>query len=252
MIYAPYTSAFASVRQHFDNPRIKDAPVLAVTADADAAGPVQLTATAAHTALYGPETDPRLSAAIWDAALAAARADATSDGTAKLLVILLALPMLSGTVHRICGRLRADRSDVEAEMILTLLSELAALDPAPPLSITPLVKAARNRAWNFAREGLREIPSTQVERISQDRALVPAARTTDDVPPQQALDVQVDRPDGPEGLRAPLRFRVRPEHVREEALVPAAGGATACCPRSRRRSRRRVGTLPIRPFARRP
>ncbi|MDF9807408.1 hypothetical protein M2436_005955 [Streptomyces sp. HB372] len=248
------TSAFASVRRHFDHPRIKDAIALTITmnaeADATTAEPVQLTVTAAHEALYGPDSDPRLSAAIWEATLAAAQADTTPHGTAKLLAIRLALPMLSGTVHRVCGRLRADRSDVESEMILALLGELAASEPATPLGITPLIKAARTRAWRFAREGLREIPSTQVERVSQDRALA-AAGTTESGSSPEVLDVQVDRPDGPEGLRAPLRFRVRPEHLREEALTATPGG-TAIRPRRRRRSRHRVGTLPIRPAAGRP
>ncbi|MFF0335600.1 hypothetical protein ACFYUM_23850 [Streptomyces fimicarius] len=253
------TSAFASVRRHFDHPRIKDAIALTITVNAEAdetpAEPVRLTVAAAHEALYGPDSDPRLSAAIWEAALAAAQADATSHGTAKLLAIRLSLPMLSGTVHRVCGRLRADRSDVESEMILAFLGELAASEPTAPLHITPLIKAARTRAWRFAREGLREIPSTQVERVSQDRALTPAGTTESGSSPE-VLDVQVDRPDGPEGLRAPLRFRVRPEHLREEALTVTPGGAAVrpptYRPRRRRRSRHRVGTLPIRPSARRP
>ncbi|OLO30231.1 hypothetical protein PZ61_0206675 [Streptomyces sp. MNU77] len=247
------------MRRHFDHPRIKDAIALTITMNAEADGttaePVRLTVAAAHDALYGPDSDPRLSAAIWEATLAAAQADTTPDGTAKLLAIRLALPMLSGTVHRICGRLRADRSDVESEMILTLLGELATSEPAAPLCITPLIKAARARAWRFAREGLREIPSTQVERVSQDRTLA-AARTTESGSSPEVLDVQVDRPDGPEGLRAPLRFRVRPEHLREEALSVTPGGTAdrppAFRPRKRRRSRHRVGTLPIRPSAGRP
>lgn len=259
MIDSYGTSAFASVRRHFDHPRIKDTIALTITmnaeGDAATAEPVRLTVAAAQEALYGPDSNPRLSAAIWEATLTAAQADATPHGTAKLLAIRLALPMLSGTVHRVCGRLRADRSDVEAEMILALLGELAASEPATPLRITPLIKAARTRAWRFAREGLREIPSTQVEHVSQDRALAPAGTTESGSSPE-VLDVQVDRPDGPEGLRAPLRFRVRSEHLREEALTVTPGGTAdrppAFRPRRRRRSRHRVGTLPIRPSAGRP
>ncbi|MCC0575274.1 hypothetical protein [Streptomyces californicus] len=251
--------AFASVRRHFDHPRIKDAIALIITMNAEAdettAEPVRLTLSAAHEALYGPESDPQLAAAIWEATLAAAQADVSPHGTAKLLAIRLALPMLSGTVHRVCWRLRADRSDVESEVTLALLGELAASKPATPLHIAPLIKAARTRAWRFAREGLREVPSTQLERASQDRALAPAG-TPESASSPEVLDVQVDRPGGPEGLRAPLRFRVRPEHLRQEALTVTPDGtadsSTTFRPRRRRRSRHRVGTLPIRPSAGRP
>ncbi len=255
MIHPSPTSVFASVRRHFDDLRVKEATLVTVDTDANSAEPVRLTAAEAHDALYGPDADPQFSAAIWEAVLRTARIDLTPHGTARLLVIWLALPRLTGTAHRACRRLRADRSDVEAEMTLALLEELTAMDATAPLSVAPLVKAARARAWQFARAGLREIPSTQVERTTQDRALTSADEPTDTAAARQGLDVRVDRPDGPDGLRAPLRFRVDPEHLREDVFADVENGIRVHAMNRRtrkRRSRRRVDTLPIRPVVRRP
>ncbi|MFJ6738181.1 hypothetical protein ACIQOU_04605 [Streptomyces sp. NPDC091279] len=256
MTYPPPTSVFASVRQHFDNPRVKDAVTVTVTADTNGAAPVRLTAAEAHEALYGPDADPHFSAAVWTAVLSASLSPRASHGAEKLLVIWLALPRMAGTVHRICSRLRADRSDVEAEMALALLQELAAPGTASRLSITPLIKAARKRAWCFARARLREIPSTRVETITQDNAVNVTDETVDtSTRRQQGLDVQVDRPDGPDGLHAPLRFQVRPEHLRDEAFVgidDEVGARKVGRSIRNHRIRRRVGTLPIRRAARRP
>lgn len=254
MIYHHPASVFALVKQHFDNAEVREAALVIVDTDANSPEPVRLTAAEAYEALYGPDADQQLSAAIWAAVLSTARADRTAHGTARLLMIWLALPRLTGSVHRICRRLRADRSDVEAEMVLGLLEALTAADSTGQLSVTPLIKAARTKAWNFARADLRELPSTQVEHITQDRSLTPVSEASGTSPAQQDLEVQVDRLDGPDGLRAPLRFRVRREHLREDASGEAESGTKDSTPRRctrRRRASRRVGTLPIRPVARR-
>lgn len=72
-----------------------------------------------------------------------AQSDLTPDSTGKLLAIWLALPRLTGTVHRVCTRLRADRSDVEAEMALALLEKLTDQDGASRLTGSSLLHAAR-------------------------------------------------------------------------------------------------------------
>ncbi|MFS0695208.1 hypothetical protein [Streptomyces nitrosporeus] len=253
MIYPPIASVFASVRQHFDNPRLKETAL--VTIETDGAAPVQLTAAEAHEALYGPGADPLLADPIWEAVLSAARVDRTSHGTERLLAIWLMLPRLTGTAHRVCRRLRADRSDVEAEMLLALLEELAAPEGTESPSVASLLRAARTRAWEYARAHLRETPSTQVEHITQEHALTSVETAPDTSWAPQGLDVRVDRPAGPDGLRAPLRFRVHAEHLREGVLTSAENRPVLHtdhpCTR-RRRSRLRVGTLPIRPHAGRP
>ncbi|MFK0135710.1 hypothetical protein [Streptomyces murinus] len=253
-MYPLSSSVFASVRRHFDDPRIADAVLVTVPVDAERAEPVRLTATEAHEALYGPGSDPRFAAAVWQKVLRTALRDLAPQGTGKLLVIWLALPRLTGTVHRVCTRLRADRSDVEAEMVLALLEELAAPDFASRLCDSSLIHAARARAWHFAREGLRELPSTAIERISQDRALT-ASGAAADAPAKDVLDVRVERPDGPDGLCAPLRFRVRPEHLRKGAFADIDDGTRdrSMHPDSRKKRRpgRRAGTRPVRPAGRR-
>ncbi|MFE9413283.1 hypothetical protein ACFYN0_31525 [Streptomyces sp. NPDC006704] len=242
------------MRRHFDDPRFGDSVLVTVPSALEGAEPVRLTAIETREALYGPGSDPQFAAEIWKEVLSTALSDLAPHGTGKLLAIWLALPRLTGTVQRVCTRLRADRSDVEAEMVLALLAELAAPDAASRLSGSSLIHAARTRAWCFARDGLRELPSTLVERIAQDRAL----STSDgevDAPAEECLDVRVDRPDGPDGLRAPLRFRVRPEHLRKGVLADTddgtGGRSTHHAPRKNRRSERRAGTRPVRPAGRR-
>ncbi|MGW3651612.1 hypothetical protein [Streptomyces sp. NPDC000878] len=245
---------FASVRRHFDDPRVGDSILVTVPSDIEGAEPVRLTAVETYEALYGPGSDPQFAAAVWKEVLGTALSDLAPHGTGKLLAIWLALPRLTGTVNRVCTRLRADRSDVEAEMALTLLEELAAPDAASRLSDSSLIHAARTRAWCFARDGLRELPSTHVERIAQDRALS-ASDGEADALAEECLDVRVDRPDGPDGLQAPLRFRVRPEHLRKGALADTddekRDRSTHHDHRKNRRSKHRAGTRPIRPAGRR-
>ncbi|MGK5627250.1 hypothetical protein [Streptomyces sp. URMC 123] len=253
-MYPPSSSTFASVRRHFDELQVGDAVLVTVPTDIEGVEPVRLTAAETHVALYGPGSDPQFAAAIWKEVLCTALSDLAPHRTGKLLMIWLALPRLTGTVHRVCTRLRADRSDVEAEMVLALLEELAAPDTASRLSDSSLIHAARSRAWRFARDGLRELPSTEVERIAQDRALT-ASDWEADAPAEEGLDVQVDRPNSPDGLRAPLRFRVRPECLRKGAFINTDDGAwgrsTRHGPRKQRRSGGRVGTRPVRPARRR-
>ncbi|MFI0777167.1 hypothetical protein [Streptomyces sp. NPDC021212] len=227
---------------------------MTVPTGTEGAEPVRLTAAETHEALYGPGSDPQFADAVWKEVLRTALSDLAPHGAGKLLVIWLALPRLTMTVHRVCTRLRADRSDVEAETVLALLEELAAPDAANRLSGSTLIHAARTKAWRFARDGLRELPSTQVERIAQDRALT-APDGEADAPAEEGLDVRVDRPDGPAGLRAPLRLRVRPEHLRKGTFADTddvtRDRSTRHGPRKKRPSGRRVGTRPVRPAGRR-
>ncbi|MFJ1648292.1 hypothetical protein [Streptomyces sp. NPDC088258] len=229
---------------------------MTVAADATGSEPVRLTPSEAHTALYGPGADPEFSAAIWQAVLGTALADRTSHGPEKLLVIWLALPRLSETADRICDRLHADRSDVEAEMTLALLEGLTASDDPSHVAIATLIDTARIRAWCFARAGMREIPFTQVEDLAQDRAVSTTDETADTpTTTRESLDVRVDRLDGPDGPQAPLRFQVRPEHLREDTFddsVDETGARRVERGPRKRRIRRRVGTSPIRRAVRRP
>ncbi|MFD5552642.1 hypothetical protein ACFWIA_02245 [Streptomyces sp. NPDC127068] len=252
-MHPPSSSMFASVSRHFDEPRVRDAVLVTVPPDAERTEPVRLTAAEAYEALYGPDSEPQFAAAVWKEVLRTAPTDVTPHGTGKLLVIWLVLPRLTGTVQRLCMRLRAERADVEAEMVLALLEELAAPDAASRLSDSSLVHAACAKAWRFTRDGLRDLPSSQVKPTAQDRALT-ASDGKADAPGGESLDVWVDRPDGPEGLRAPLHFRVRPDHLCKGAFADTddeTRDRSACDGPRKRRSRRRAGTRPVRPAGRR-
>ncbi|MBX7554864.1 hypothetical protein K1Y78_44805 [Streptomyces sp. tea 10] len=242
------------MRRHFDDPRVGDAVLVTVPTGPEGAEPVPLTPAETHRALYGPGSNPQFAAAVWKEVLRTALSDLAPHGAGKLTVIWLALPRLTGTVHRICTRLRADRSDVEAEMVLALLEELAAPDAASRLSASSLIHAARTRAWRFARDGLRELPSTQVECITQAHALT-ASDGEADAPADESLDVRVDRPDCPDGLHAPLRFRVRPEYLRKGAFTDTDDGTRDRSAHHGSRRKRRFGrstsTRPVRPAGRR-
>ncbi|MEU9331777.1 hypothetical protein AB0D49_01250 [Streptomyces sp. NPDC048290] len=221
---------------------------------------IRMTAADAYQALYAPEPDPCLSAAIWEAALRTARTDHTPDGTGKLLLIWLAAPKLTEAVQLICGRLRTDRADVESELVLALLEGLAEYSPnssgaragvAIPAEsgIEPLLKAAHTRAWQFARADLRETAPNRLKDLAHDES--PHLEAADDVPSatgHQVLEVRIVRPAGPDGLHASLRFRVRPEHLRADTLADGEAGAKGRPDRGRdsrkRRAKRRMRSAP--------
>lgn len=242
-------SAFTLVRRHFADPEIRDTPQLTVHAGEEGE-PVRLTAAEAHEALYGPEPVPRLVSAIWRAALADARAERTPHGHQRLLLIWLALPQLTGTAYRICGRLNADRSDVEAEMVLALLTGLSVDDGEPPLSAEELLKRARASGWCLARASLRETPSAWWENRAEQATMESGTTDQPEAAPERpyAVEIEVERPDGPEGLRAALRFRVQAEQLRHANLVHRSGGSgrRGGDHRTGPSGRRRVGSLSLR------
>ncbi|WP_328913037.1 MULTISPECIES: hypothetical protein [unclassified Streptomyces] len=251
MTFSTSSSAFAAVSRHFDDPRAREDVRLTVAPDGDGGQPLSLSPAEAREALYEPASDPALSAAIWQEALVRACADRTPGGSWQLLLIWLALPQLTGTAYRICGRLRADRADVESEMILALLEELRIADPATLPSAQALIKAARSHGWRFARAGLRERPSAHLENLADDSC---RTVTGGENLEQQDFEVEVVRPDGPDGLRAPLRFPIPAERLEREVLNSLADdlGLHEVMRRAgHSRNRRRIGTLSLRRRARR-
>ncbi|MGW1431260.1 hypothetical protein ACWD6K_21905 [Streptomyces sp. NPDC002431] len=253
-MYQSSSSMFASVNRHFSEPAVAESVILTIPTDIEGADPIRLTATEMYEALYGPASNSQFAAAVWRAALHTAVGDLTPHGTGKLLVIWLALPRLTGTVRRVCARLRADRADVEAEMVLALLERLAERNVSDDISESSLLHAARARAWRFARDGLREFPSIYVEHMAQDHALVTSSDESD-APAENGLAVQVDRPDGPDGPAATLRFRVSPERLLKNGFRSTKGESKDVpehhTPRKKRRPGRRTSTRPVRPAGRR-
>ncbi|MGV9270264.1 hypothetical protein ACWDRR_37115 [Kitasatospora sp. NPDC003701] len=240
------SSVFAVVARHFANPRAQEDVQLTVPS-ADANGqPLPLTPDGALEALYRPGAEPELTAAIWQEAILAAATEAGSMGSHQLLLIWLMVPRLTRTAYHICQRLRADRADVEAEMVLTLLAELRTADlSAPPLA-EGLIKAARSSAWRFARAGLKETACAFLENLGDNSRLTPYDEP-EPPGPQGGMEVEISRPDGPDGLRTPLRFTLPANHLGKEALLRLTGGAVPRDSRRRARTSRAtsVVTMPV-------
>ncbi|MGW5353733.1 hypothetical protein ACWERV_24865 [Streptomyces sp. NPDC004031] len=212
MTVAGTSSVFAAVAEYFDNPRVAEAVRLTVITDDGAA--VRLTPAQAHQALYGPTPDPALAAPIWQATLNGAREESEPSEMWGLLLIWFALPRLTGAAYRISHRLRADRADVEAEMVLGLLEGLRSDEPP---TMDDLLKAVRSRAWRLARASARETASAALEHLADDHA-VPRDDLPDPEQPRQ-LQVEVTRHEGTDGLRAQLRFTVSRESLGRQALT---------------------------------
>ncbi|OCC07665.1 hypothetical protein [Streptomyces sp. PTY087I2] len=196
----------------------------------DNAAPVLLTPAQARDALYGPGLDPSLVTPIWQAVVQAAAAEHGSADTWRLLLIWLALPRLTGTTFRICRRLRADRADVEAEMVLALLEGLQSDERLTADSVDGLLKAVRSRAWRLARSGAREFADDTVERLADSRGLLcDEAQGAGSIRSHQ---VEVTRHERVGELRAQLRFTVSPESMGRRALAalmePAERRAVIC------------------------
>lgn len=233
MTFSSSSSAFAAVTRYFGNARSMEGARLAIPGYDGR--PVSLSPAEAHDVLYGPSKEPDLCAAVWQAALSAARAERGPRVAQRLLLIWLSLPRLAGTVHRICDRLRADRSDVEAEMLLALLEGLRTLDSSSPRSAHLLIKEARNRGWRFARSSRHESPSARLEGLADGSSCTAGESSVQPRAPQRSA-AAAERLEGDAftgliddlGLREVVRHAVRPGR------------------------RRRTGAFSLRPGGRRP
>ncbi|WAL75568.1 hypothetical protein OU787_30990 [Kitasatospora sp. YST-16] len=218
------SSMFAAVARYFANPRAQEDVRLTVPSTGVGGHPLSLTPDDALAALYGPDPEPELTTQIWQAAVLSAATDPGSMGSHQLLLIWLMLPRLSRTSYRICRRLRADRADIEAEMVLSILAELRTADPGALPLAENLLKAARSNAWRLARTGLKETPCTFLENLGDDSRLTPHEEPE---PPEQqnGTEVEISRPDGPDGLRTPLRFTFPADRLGREAFRRLTSGA---------------------------
>ncbi|MFF1960249.1 hypothetical protein ACFVWX_25145 [Streptomyces sp. NPDC058220] len=244
--------ALAAVGRHFDDPRIQDEAQLTIRLPGGGARPVLLSPAEARELVDRPVADPELAAAVWQSALAEARAEATSRDPGQLLLIWLLVPRLTGTARRICERLRADRADVESEMMLALLEEIPGVDLPGELAAQALVRAARSAGWRYARTRWREKPADWLENVADSAGDGFEDSIAEDAERQPQLDVVVPRPAGSQGLRATLRVSAPAEQVEAAVLTGLADdyGVREVVWRARR-TRRRVGTLKLR-LGRRP
>lgn len=239
--------ALAAVGRHFDDPRIQDKAQLTIQLPGGDARPVLLSPAEAREVVEGPVADPELAAAVWQSALAEARAEATSRGPGKLLLIWLLLPRLTGTARRICERLGTDQADVESEMVLALLEEIPGADLPGELAAQALVRAARSAGWRCARTRWREKPADWLENVADSAGDGFEDSIIEEADRQFQLDVVVPRPAGPHNLRATLRVLAPAEQVEAAVLTGLADdyGVREVVQRAGR-ARRRVGRLKLR------
>ncbi|MET8840373.1 hypothetical protein ABZW67_09785 [Streptomyces rubiginosohelvolus] len=246
------SGAFTAVKRHFTEPWTAEELRLEVFAEE---GTVPLTPAQAFEGLYGPAASPALESEIWRVCIRRAKDEyeAGSGGRWQLLLIWLLLPRLSGTVYRACTRLRASQPDVEAEAVLGLLETLTTLDPDFPDAAASLASAARSRAWRSARSARPMIPVGHIEDLVKE-ANHPGAEGSSVLEGSSSnWDVEITPPDGPDGLRAPVRFPVSKAQLEGERLGALAHqiGIHDVVRRARRPQRgRRIGTISVRPSGR--
>ncbi|MFJ3902139.1 hypothetical protein [Streptomyces sp. NPDC090025] len=159
----PYPSGvFAAIAGHCDSLLAVDD--LAFAVDVVGRGPTSLTPIEAREALRA-DADAPTSAAVWEVAIRRAQQD-EADGRWRLLLLWLVLPRLTGTAHRVATRLRADRADVESELVLGILEAVDTVDPAFPGAVDALLAAARSRAWAYGRSLRRLVPVADIEAVT--------------------------------------------------------------------------------------
>ncbi|MFJ1715273.1 hypothetical protein [Streptomyces sp. NPDC088260] len=166
---------------------------------------VLLSPEESRMALYGPQRDTELGAAIWRQAVTEARREPRDgDGAGRLLAVWLALPGLYRNLHRILRTWPVDRADLEAEAVLAVLAALDASDPDGADTGGRVVKESVNRMWAYAKRVTREIPVVDIGAFAEARntTVPPEERSC----PAEGWELHITPPPRREGLRTTLRF----------------------------------------------
>ncbi|MFJ1590123.1 hypothetical protein ACIOD0_07730 [Kitasatospora albolonga] len=205
----------------------------------------------ARKALYGTQRDEALSEAIWRQAVSRARRDGTPEGLERLRVLWLALPGLRRTVRLASCRLYADRRELEAEAMLSLVEMLDSVEPQAFHLGRALVATACNRVWAAAGRMAKETPMADVPLDSgAPDAFSPYGGEPCLAPPGDGWELRIDPPARPEGLAASIRFTAPSGQLQSEWLSDLAGsiGLGDIVHRARRPGEgTRIGTLFLRP-----
>ncbi|MGQ4516745.1 hypothetical protein [Streptomyces sp. DW26H14] len=173
----------------------------------------------ARQLLYDRSALPEARASLWHQIAERAQPDAAVGADWPEAVVWLGLPGLRRTAYKITWRFRAERGDVEAELVTCYLEALAALtsdDPDPGRSV---LRSACSRAYGRWRDAHRERPVDDVERAGATAFGPDAADSW-----QAEYEPVLRRP----GLSAAVRITVpahRVEGVRLGALAQSWGVA---------------------------
>ncbi|MFJ8474384.1 hypothetical protein [Kitasatospora sp. NPDC094011] len=244
MALIKYASIFDVIHERVTTAAHLRPAVLTVEFEGEAVG---LDLPQARAALWERPVDEELGRRVWRQAIALAQHDAlaaaigSTDVTGWVeAVVWLALPRLQRVVRQASSRLRADRRDLESELMLAIVEELAEISPDAPDAGSRLLRAAVRRGWAFADRSADERPTEDVVAIADARG----AKATDSV-----WGLVITSPDRTGGPAAPVHFgsRSEVEAARLGELTDRLGLRDAV-----RRPRRpvrgaRVGSLTLRP-----
>ncbi|MFE7839409.1 hypothetical protein ACFU53_26150 [Streptomyces sp. NPDC057474] len=197
------TSLFARINRDVLGPPDAPQPSLIVHVGSRE---VPLSVEESRRALYGPQRDAALGAAVWRHAVTQARRESRDgDDTGRLLLLWLVLPGVYRNLRRILRTWqRVDRADLEMEAVLAVLAALDTADPDDPDTGVRLIKEAVNRMWAYANRVTREIPVIDLGAFAEARnaTVLPEERRR----PPQGWEVHITPPPQREGLYATLRF----------------------------------------------
>lgn len=179
---------------------------------------VPLALVRARQLLYDRSVCPAARAALWHQVAERVHFDADGSGW-PTAVVWLGLPGLRSTAFKITWRCRAERGDVEAELVtcyLEALAEVGAQDPDPGVTV---LRSACSRAWNVWRTARLEMAVDDVES---------AGGAPVDMDAEGCWQADYDPVPRRPGLSATVRITVpahRVEGVRLGALAQAWGVA---------------------------
>ncbi|MEU6863854.1 hypothetical protein ABZ924_11355 [Streptomyces sp. NPDC046876] len=233
MALAPHPGLFASIERQCvgRNP----SPELRLIDGSQAEG-VPVALEQARRLLYDPSGDRAVRDALWYQIAERGRTAAPSDW--PLAAVWLGLPGLRRTVFRITHYCRAERGDVEAELVTNYLETLAELGPTIADPGATVLRSACSHAWTVWRKAHNEVSAEDMERFTCLPAVTGGLWQADYDPPER-----------PDGLSATLRITVpahRREGVRTGALAQAWGLADTATDTGHLRRGRQVGTMSLR------
>ncbi|MEU0687996.1 hypothetical protein [Streptomyces uncialis] len=236
MTLPPHPGIFTSVERRYAerNP----APELRLIDGSDPEG-VPVSMQLARRTLYDRSADPAARTALWHQIAERGRLDADRSDW-PCAVVWMGLPGLSRTASRIVRSFRAERQDVEAELVTCYLEALAETGAHTSDPGGRILRSACSRTWTAWRSVRPELAVEDVEYVG---GRSPGTGTG------EVWQADYDPPARPSGLPAGLRVTVpahRVEGVRIGALAQEWGLAgTATDPRYSGRGHR-VATLSLR------
>ncbi|UUU35619.1 hypothetical protein JIX56_40415 [Streptomyces sp. CA-210063] len=236
MSLSPHPGLFTTVERQWAGRNPTPEPRL--FAAAEGAG-VPIALEQARQMLYDRSVEPVVRTALWHQIAERVRVGADRSDWSSAAV-WLGLPGLRRTAFRITWYFRAEREDVEAELVTCYLEALREVGAHTPDPGERVLRSACSRAWTVWRRARPEVAVDDVEGVGG----IPL--DTDREGPWQ---VDYDPPGGRPGLSASRRITVpahRVEGVRIGALAQAWGlaGTAACTSYSGRG--RQVATISLR------